>query len=241
MAPFLISLAVMGLLGGLAGWLLLPRTVTGEARLVVGEQSIKAQSVPAYAVATQQLADTFARLISADAVRSHIGPGIRDVQATAIPSSAIIRVQASADDPTAAAEGANVAADALIEVARRAQGDGSTADLGRQYVQARKSLQEAQEREDRASQGDQASAEEVQSLQGEVALAQLQVDALAQAYQQSISSLAGGVVGVTRVQDGVPVTSTAPRAVVIGVLGGMFCAGALWSLATLLRRPRSES
>ena len=55
---FFLVLVVAGAAGGAyAGLRYLGTSVTAESRLVVGDQSVRAQSVPGYALATQQLAN----------------------------------------------------------------------------------------------------------------------------------------------------------------------------------------
>jgi hypothetical protein len=120
--PFLF-LAVFGLVCGaaLAGAAQRQTTHTAEARMLVGSLDVATQAVPGYSAAIENLTAVYARLVETDAV---IGPAAEAVgadpdalranlSASPIPDSAIIRVEADADDEPTAVAWAEASAQAL--------------------------------------------------------------------------------------------------------------------------------
>ncbi len=215
--------------GAYAGMRLLGTTVTAESRLVVGDQSVRAQSVPGYALATQQLAATYARLI---------GSAPDDtVTASPIPDSAIIRVQAQAADPAAAVDAADAAAADLIRVANAARSQREDEAATTAYLAAVADLRTAKARVT-------AAATRPAAVRGAAAdrvdLAQVRVDAAAEALRDDLRASLSNSAGVSVVQKAQVTTSARPRAALLGGFAGGAGAALLLAAGYLLVRPRSR-
>lgn len=207
----IVATAVSVLLGAVAGaaiglWAL-GSGVTAESRLVVGDQSVRAQSVPGYALATQQLAATYSRLIGAAGSQE-------GVTASPIPDSAIIRVQAQGVDEASAVRAADDAAQRLITTANAARAQQEDQAAQDAYLQAREQLRTAQARATAAADGPAVAAG---ASADRVELAQVRVDAAAEALRDDLRASLSNSAGVSVVQEAAVTTSAAPRA---GVLGG---------------------
>ena len=200
-------LALLGLLAGLAATATRPVQYTAEARLVVGQLDVSSQSVPGFALATQQLATTYARLIVADPIRADIANtlGSRrgqllDYRASPIPESAIIRVEAVATDAGVASRAADAAATALRRTVAGLLLADPGAGLLREYAASRTRLGEAEDAlrraklafsQARSEQGRQATAVQQQAAQSSLDTIRLESDALGTRYQQSVNSAPG--------------------------------------------------
>lgn len=119
--PNVAIVLVSGLLGAVVGAgisLTIPVMHTAESRLVVGSQTVEAQSVPGYALATQQLGVTYARLSTAPAVTQAASAGAKgesvSVSVSPIPESAVLRVEVTSASSASAVGAATAAAQALV-------------------------------------------------------------------------------------------------------------------------------
>jgi capsular polysaccharide biosynthesis protein len=150
--PFLSVVVVLCFLAaGLAFGASRPVEHTAEARLVVGQLDVTAQAVPGFALATQQLAVTYSRLLASDRVREDVSAalqgrtdGLLGFTASPIPESAIIRVEARALTPELAVAAADNAAGALVGQVRRLQSADPGATLLQDYVKARAQAEAAE-------------------------------------------------------------------------------------------------
>lgn len=213
-------------LGALAGAAVLGGRVSAETRLVVGDQTIRAQSVPGYALATMQLAATYSRLVSSDSVTGRMPEGVT-VDASPIPDSGIVRVVAQADDEATAISAADTAAEALIAAADTAQSKSGGDAVAEEYLVARRDLFEKQAKARAAT----ATAQDVFAVD----LAQARVDAMAQAYREQVISASNNATGLAVTQKAQPVSSTTPRAGALGALAGGALAVLLVGIAYLVR------
>jgi hypothetical protein len=125
----LVSILAAALLGALIVPTIIRPSVSAETRLVVGDQTLGAQTVPGYAQATTTLAETYARFITMGTVKTSESRTLSDVQATVIPNNPVIRVQATAGNQKDALSAAAAAAQALIKSVN--QVSGSTIDTSR--------------------------------------------------------------------------------------------------------------
>lgn len=205
----IIALVAGVAVGAVVGGWALGRTETAEARLVVGDQSIRAQSVPGYALATQQLAATYSRLIATPA---ESGEG---VSASPIPDSAIIRVQAKSQDAASAVAAADQAADQLVKAAAEARGGAADDTATKAYEQGQAAVRQAQAQVSAAtSTSGRARAADA------LALAQVRLEGLAQAVRDSTIAAQSGSSGVTVTQRAAVVSSSTPRALLLGGFAG---------------------
>lgn len=244
-------LAIVGaaLVGALLS-LLVPTRYTAEARLVVGEQTVSAQSVPGYATATQQLASTYARLMQGDEVQQSLNAlnlesGAASVSASPIPDSSVIRVEAQGSTREDAVEAANTSAAALIAVVSEVRGPDSTFERVRaEYVEAQQELYEAQGMvEALAALSDNAvvGSAEADDLTRQLAVAtadasaaELRAAALGSAYQERIRATVSTSSSIEVLQGAVVTQSTVSQN---ALLGG-FVAAALVGLAIGVRLSR---
>ncbi len=214
--------------GALLGQRLLGTSVTAEAQLVVGDQSVRAQSVPGYALATQQLAATYARLI---------GAASEDASASPIPDSAIIRVRATAPTQDEAVAKADAAATQLIATANRARNQEEDDAASQAYLQAQQQLRAAQTRAT-------AAASRPASVRGaaadQVALAQVRVDAAAESLRDDLRASLSNSAGVTVVHGAQPIEAGLPRPLLLGGFAGGAGAALLLAGGYVLVRPRER-
>jgi capsular polysaccharide biosynthesis protein len=129
---WLVSLiVVLALVMGIGAGYKHPVSYVGDARLIVGRTSgLATDEVPGLAAAVQGLAEDYARLITSSTLvkateanlkMSHL-PGALD--ATALPDSSIIDLQATASNEVTAVTLANAAAAALVTVVVAVTNDG---------------------------------------------------------------------------------------------------------------------
>lgn len=205
-----VAAVLLGVAGGAAaGAHFLGRTVTAEARLVVGDQSIRAQSVPGYALATQQLAATYARLIASPA-DSDSG-----VSASPIPDSAVIAVRAETEDAAGAIAAADAASSRLVEAATQARGGAGDESAVEAYREALTDVREAETAAARAAPGAARG-----RAQESVSVAQARAEGLAQAVREASTAAASGSAGVSVTQPAQIVSSSMPRALALGGFAG---------------------
>lgn len=122
-----VGIILLGVVVGVV-WLLSSKTTyTGEYRMAIGESNVSAAQVPGYAVAEQQLASNYARLLTdTDASRKAASPdggAIVSVTASPIPESSIIRVEVEAATKDRATKGAEKAAENLRSTIDSANGN----------------------------------------------------------------------------------------------------------------------
>lgn len=211
-----LCLIAATVLGGYAGWHTLGRQVTAEARLVVGQQTIQAQSVPGYALATQQLAATYSRLVGGDAMAT-VAPAGVVLSASPVPDSAIIRVQAVGADAAQVTAAADAAATALVDAVGKARGE-QEADTG-ELTAARTALRAAQASLAQETNGE-GDPKKVGRLQDAVAVAQLRVEALSQSFKEQVMASRSGSAGLTLTQQAAVTSAWSPRGVLVGAFGG---------------------
>jgi multisubunit Na+/H+ antiporter MnhB subunit len=114
-----------------------PTSYTAEARLAVSGDSLSAEAVPGFALASQELAANYARYVNnaqqQSSLATSIGaaPGaILEVTASPIPESNVVRIEVIADDPdTAVRAGTFVADDLVNQVNNTGTGDETAAAL----------------------------------------------------------------------------------------------------------------
>lgn len=113
------ALLVLGLLVGLAAYLLMPASYTAESRLAVGEQNVSTIQIPGYVEATEDLASNFARYVEdTPSLRDSLpggGADVEDISASPIPESSVIRVEVTAATESAAVRGVNAVTSQLID------------------------------------------------------------------------------------------------------------------------------
>ncbi|BEP13598.1 hypothetical protein acdb102_19090 [Acidothermaceae bacterium B102] len=138
--PVTFVLVALGLGAGLAYSAQRPVDYTAEARLAVGGQTVAAQAVPGFALASQQLAADFARYVTPDQDQAPLSQGLGaraaqvvSVSASPIPSSNVIRVEAVAHDPQTAADAAHVVAQSLLTQVNSTDTSGRAATLLTEY------------------------------------------------------------------------------------------------------------
>ncbi len=232
-------------LGALLGALVLKPKAVAETRLVVGSQTLRAQEVPGYALATQQLAKTYARFASSDSVTADTRGEVSSIEATPIPDSAIIRLQATAATTEAAVAGATKAAEALIDAAGRADLEQGMRGAAERYSAARLAVAEKESQLARAKRdaqndpGDREAKDAFDRAQVALDLARLDVESLSQAYREAVTTDANGSSGLTVVQKAAITTSGSARSVQMGaVAGGVLCLLG-WGLAAWLSQRRA--
>jgi hypothetical protein len=138
--PVTIVLAAACLGAGLAYSTQRPVDYTAEARLAVGGQTVAAQAVPGFALASQQLAADFARYVTPEQDQSELQGGLGSratqvvsVSASPIPSSNVIRVDAVAHDKRTASDAAQLVAQSLLTQVNSADSSGQTAAVLKEY------------------------------------------------------------------------------------------------------------
>jgi hypothetical protein len=119
--PVTVVAVALGLAGGLAYDLSLPTSYTAEVRLAVGGQTVAAQAVPGFALASQQLAADFSRYVGPQqdsaVLKQALGSRTADVVsvgASPIPESNVIRVEVVAHNSQTAVKGAQSLAQSLL-------------------------------------------------------------------------------------------------------------------------------
>lgn len=208
MRPFLTLLPVLLLLAPALAWSLLRSPVyTSESRLVVGDLGFTAQAVPGYVLASQQMAETYARLASSgvviDAAARKLHLPVADVggalTSTSIPESAIVVIDARTVDAGQGIRIVQAAAEALETLANG--GNDSTKQLLDDYGTAAAAVQDKQAALARAkgaydalhakdptdaSSAAQQAQDGVNKAQAAYDQAKLRADSLAYAYQQGV-------------------------------------------------------
>jgi hypothetical protein len=142
-------LVVLGALGGAAVARSQPTTYTAEERLAVGGGDLAAQSVPGFALASQELASNYARFVTAGPVRSALPPQtagrVFTITASPVPESNVIRVEATAADAASATMAADEAGKRLVAQVDKIATVGSAAQVRQQYIQITTQVADAQQ------------------------------------------------------------------------------------------------
>ena len=233
----LIALA-MGTLGGLGWWSIAPKSFTAESRVSVGDQSLRAAQVPAYAVATQTLASNYARYVDDSTTipgRLTVPEGrVLDITASPIPESNVIRLRVTATQSDSAVEAANGLADLLLDEVAQAAPD--LVEQERAFREAYTAFQAAQVQAGLASatvtslrEDPEASAAEIAAAEGELgrltneaATLDLRQQALGANYRDTVAEQAAAPrLVVSRQATGAESDSVSllQRAVVLGIAG----------------------
>ena len=251
---------LLGLLGAAAGLALAyarSPVYTAEASLNAGRLDVQAQAVPGYTQATQALADAYSRVASSAAVLDAVArrTGVprstvaREVKATPVPDSSVFRIEARTGDERRAIALANAAADEIVRYARKQTQSGPAPELLERYgaVRARANRLNSQAGALRSNVGNAASGparRRLTRLQSRANAAQLEADALQQAYiSQSISSR--GAASVTFLSRAREASSDRLDALQVGgfagLVTGLLAGGALAALLGARRRRLAAS
>lgn len=239
-----------GLGGALAGSATGAHNHHAETRLVVGEQTISAQSVPGYSLATQQLAENYARLIDGDNISARTTAAVSGAQvsirASAIAGSSVLRIEATGSSASEAVAAAKAAAGSLRDVvAHDGANSDAMANIESRLSTAQEALARSQEAQRRAARAvavpgpiaDSASlVSKAVEAQAVAQVAQVKVNALAQAYQDKLRAQLSSASTIT-VESDSRQTGTDERAdAEIGGLAGFVLVAVLYALVLWLRR-----
>lgn len=151
-----ILLALAGLLDGVLVAGLLKEHTTAETRLSVGSGSLVNYKVPGFALASQELAASYARYVGLEqsqgvllkALGSDAGK-VTTVQASPIPDSSVVRIEVTATSPSVAVAAADLVGTSLRDRVNATPTDTQSQSLLRQFRQisdetAQASAQQAQ-------------------------------------------------------------------------------------------------
>jgi hypothetical protein len=152
-----VLIAAVGLFGGVGFSMTQPTVYTAEVRGAVGGQDIKAQSVPGFALASQQVASNYARYITASQFGPQLKAALGDraldlvgVAGSPIPESNLVRIMTAAKSPSVAMTAADTIATALKgEVNGNSTQDALTKSL-QDYQTLSQQVADAQSRQDSA-------------------------------------------------------------------------------------------
>jgi uncharacterized protein involved in exopolysaccharide biosynthesis len=137
-APVIVLVVAAGIIAKVR-----PPTYSSDAQLNVGGVNLTTQSIPGYPVAVAQLADAYARSISAEpivqAVSRRTGLSrrkvIESIAATPVEQTPVVRIHAEASDSQQANRIANATASALVNYAVSLNGSSpDTPRLLKRYV-----------------------------------------------------------------------------------------------------------
>ena len=246
----------------------LPVSHTAEARLAVASTSLSAQAVPGFALASQELAANYARYVNdAEAQRAlETGIGadrgsVLEVTASPIPESSIVRIEVVAEQEAAAVEAAREVSESLVAQVSDATAGAESAtssltaftDISAQVAAAEQAAQTAQRIVDDlpdVADADEGSARRAAARQAaadaaaELAVLEVQQDALGERYRSLVVRDATTEAGLAVVQEAVAVgddrTSTLQRAGLVGAALGLGLA-VLATMASERRRARRRA
>lgn len=246
LAVVVVLVVVVALNGLLIGHRYGAMSFHAETRLMVGEQTISAQAVPGYSLATQQLAENYARLVSSDSVAKSVSQKVSggdiELRATAVASSSVIRIEATANSSARAVSAATAAATGLQSVVTAATRDsGQLNDVERQLSAAQKVLaqkQQAQREAEKAlGSGGSSPSNSLNNAaltaQADAQVAQVRVNALTEGYRTTLLAGLSGSSTIS-VQNATQATGTDAAAdgqiggLVGGVLTAVLCALVIW-------------
>jgi capsular polysaccharide biosynthesis protein len=146
-----IFTALVGLVVGLVFATSRPSTYQAEARLLVGTFEVPSQAIPGYVLASQSLAENYQRLAETELVVGQVveqigvdrGQVRRDVSVTAIPDSAILRVQATSADEDEARRLADAMATSIDTTIDALAVQGDNSEILARFEEATRELSEA--------------------------------------------------------------------------------------------------
>jgi hypothetical protein len=264
-----LLLVVLGAAAGMAYTLQTQRIYTAEVRLAVAGESLTAQAVPGFALASQELAANYARYVNnAEAQASldedlgiEIG-SVREVTASPIPESNVIRIEVTARGEAIAVRAASQIADSLMERVnapdgRQADADAALAEFTRLSADVAQAEQASLAADDalnnalgRASSGSPRPGDDIPALRNAAAAAAAQLSVLEvqqQAVGQRYQTLVDEVDNAARLAPALPATSrgddrlvAAQRFVLLGLAFGTVLA-TLVAIALERRRAGSST
>jgi uncharacterized protein involved in exopolysaccharide biosynthesis len=215
-----VVLALCALAAGLGLALMRPTIYTAEARLAVGGNGgLAAESVPGYALASQQLAANYARYVNDAQGQSVLGTdlgsrpgGVLKVSASPIPESNIVRVEVTSPVGSTARDAADAIATSLMRQVNDTSANSRAADETlSQFTAVSAKVAEAEQASDAAK----AAVERARSNPGadvsqlsqqaaaaasQLAILGVQQEALGQKYRNQISSLSAGAANLVVVE-----------------------------------------
>ena len=195
--PFLVLLPVIVfLIPSVLITMVSKPTYTSEARILVAGFDVQAAAIPGFVEASRNLAETYARLVETDVVLKPMARKLDvstgnlggSVSASAIPDSAIIRIEGHAHNAARAQRLATAAADALSTFANSLGAD--SAQRLSDYKKASTELAQAKVRQQQAQaalRNDSSSTAQQRAIQADtdVAAAQLAQSRAEAAYRDS--------------------------------------------------------
>lgn len=118
-----LAITALGTALGLGIALILPVTYTAESRLAVGTGELNSLNIPGYPSASEDMAANYARWVTdrGAADTFDVGDAV-DLQASPLPESNVIRVEASSRNPDTAVAAADEAATALQDAVNEVRG-----------------------------------------------------------------------------------------------------------------------
>ncbi|MEJ5866163.1 hypothetical protein WDV85_00245 [Pseudokineococcus sp. 5B2Z-1] len=151
-------LTIAGALVGAAVGAATPATYTSESRVAVGSNDLLALSVPGYAYAASQLAESTARYVDNSQALGALEPvlgadadEVDEVSASPIPESNIIRVEVSAATQEVATRGTAAITDYLLEQSARVNTNSDADELLAQYADLSREVAQVTAERDRLS------------------------------------------------------------------------------------------
>ncbi|MGY1636659.1 hypothetical protein ACI78V_08385 [Geodermatophilus sp. SYSU D00742] len=253
-------LALIGVVAGLGLALTRPTHYTAEARLAVGGNAgLAAEAVPGFALAAQQLAANYARYVNnaQEQTALEFPLGVRagtveQVSASPIPQSNVVRVEAVARTSAAARAAVAATSESLMEQVNDTTSASSAADATLdQYTEISNQVAAAQQASDAAQaalgQAQGAGSADVQQLgqaaadaAAQLAILQVQQQALGQKYRNQISEMSQGAANLMLVQE--PAVTGDDRVAQLGRFGvAGLAAGLLAALVTSVLRERRRT
>lgn len=199
-----LLLVILGAAAGMAYALQAPRTYTAEVRLAVAGESLTAQAVPGFALASQELAANYARYVNNAEAQTSLNEdlgvevgSVDEVTASPIPESNVIRIEVTARGETIAVRAAGQIADSLMERVnapdgRQADADAALAEFTRLSADAAQAEQASLAADDalnnalgRASSGSPRPGDDIPALRNAAATAAAQLSVL-EVQQQAV-------------------------------------------------------
>lgn len=237
-----------------------PTTYTAEARLAVAGSDLAAQAVPGFALASQELAGNYARYVNnaqaQDALEEEIGAdagSVRDVSASPIAESNVVRIDVEADDAETAVAAADRVSQALVEAvnegAEAADGPEATlqsyTDLSSQVAQAQQDVAAAQAAQGRATAAEDADAvarstADLVAATSRLSILQVQQEALGDRYRSLVSRADSSTDLSTVMAAAVTGSDRTARVQRLGLLGLVAGAAAALGLSAWRDRRRTQ-
>ena len=242
----IVLIPIVLLVGGAVAYGIERKPVyTSTAQLGVGGVNLPLQAISGYSVAVAQLAVTYARSVDAPQIvepaarQAGVTPAdaVRDLSATPVEGSAVIRVSAETKDAGQAQRLADGAADALAAYAARLnRNNPDTPRLLRQFVADSRAVRDATTAVGKAK-----SAAERKSAQTSLAVAKLRQQTDGALYQQSQSG-GGSTTLVRKIAPAAAATSDRSsmlqRYVIAALIAGALIGGGLAMARESSRRRR---